>query len=49
MARPLGTAIQRKLTTLSLVEGMRVSEVKTLRIGQFHLHRIFTEQRLDAL
>ena len=49
LARPLGTAIQRKLTTLSLVEGMRVSEVKTLRIGQFHLHRIFTEQRLDAL
>ena len=47
LARPLGIAIQRKLTTLSLVEGMRVSGVSTLRIGQFHLHRIFTEQRLD--
>ena len=47
LARPLGTAVQRKLTTLSVMEGMRVSRVRTLQIGQFHLHRIFTEQSLD--
>ena len=47
LAKPLGSAIQRKLTTLSLVEGMKVSGVKTLQVGQFHLHRIFTEQSLD--
>ena len=47
LARPLGTAIQRKLTTLSLMEGMRVSGVRTLRVGRFNLHRIFTEQHID--
>lgn len=48
LARPLGTVIQRKLTTLTLVDGMKVSGVRTLQIGRVHLHRILTEQHLDT-
>ena len=44
VARPLGGAIQRGLTTLSNMDGVRIREVWSLQVGRFHLHRVLTDQ-----
>ena len=44
LSRPLGGAIQRGITTLSRMDGMRILEVKSFRIGRLQIHRVFTLQ-----
>ncbi len=44
VARPLGGAIQRGLTTLSNMDGVRIREVRSLRLGRYRLHRVRIDQ-----
>jgi hypothetical protein len=44
VSRPLGEALQRKLTTLSDVKGVRVRNVRTINFGRFRLHRVNIDQ-----
>jgi len=44
VSRPLGEALQRKLTTLSDVKGVRVKNVRTLKLGRFRVHRVHVAQ-----
>ena len=40
VSRPLGEAIQRRFTTLSDLTGVRIADVRTLRLGRYQLHRV---------
>ena len=42
IAQPLGTALQRSVTTQADPMGMRITEVKTWRRGRVTLHRVVT-------
>ncbi len=44
VSRPLGEAIQRRFTTLSEMEGVRVKGVRTLRFGRYRVHRVRIDQ-----